>query len=252
MRFVDIHTHLVPALDDGAASLFEALEMLRFAYDRGTRAMVATPHMFHAFGNLEPLPVYDAFVGLVKRLQKLGDGAENQFLRELALYLGSENMVSPEFLKALERRDVLTLNGSRYLLVEFPPSLPLESARRVVDQVVAADMIPILAHVERYPFLVEKPSRLVDLRARGCVVQVNAESVPDARMRSVERTVKPLFDHRLVDIVASDAHDVHVRPPDLATARDVLTRVYPESVVALWLWENPARILENRDIPSNA
>ena len=55
MRFVDIHTHLIPELDDGAASLLETVEMLRYSFDRGTRAMVATPHMFASFGNTETI-----------------------------------------------------------------------------------------------------------------------------------------------------------------------------------------------------
>ena len=66
MQFVDIHTHLIPGLDDGPASLDETLEMLRHAYDRGTRAMVATPHMFAWFGNSEPRLVQDAYSSMVE------------------------------------------------------------------------------------------------------------------------------------------------------------------------------------------
>lgn len=159
-------------------------------------------------------------------------------------------MVSAEFLEFLERREVLTLNGSRYLLIEFPGSLPYDAAQSAVEKVLGAGLIPVLAHVERYRFLLDKPSRLVDLRARGCVIQVNAHSVPDAKQRSVARALKSLFDRRLVDVVASDGHDVHSRPPDLEPAREILSRVYPDSAVAVWMWENPARILHDRGIHS--
>ena len=248
MRFVDIHTHLIPDLDDGSTSLFETIEMLRYAYDRGTRAMVSTPHVFHSFGNREPVPIYDAFVAMVKRLQRLAASNENEFLRELALYLGSENLVSPEFLEFLARREVLTLNGSRYLLIEFPPYLSADVAASAVEKVLEIGLVPVLAHVERYRFLMRKPRRLAELKQKGCVVQINADSIVDLKGRGVARAVLPLFDIRLVDLIASDGHDVHSRPPDLERAFQTLSGNFPETSVAAWMWENPARILHDREI----
>lgn len=248
MRFVDIHTHLIPGLDDGATTLFETLEMLRFAYDRGTRAMVATPHMFASFGNAAPLPVYDAFVGMVKRLQRMADGQENGFIKEMALYLGSENFVSPEFLEALENRDVLTLNGSRYLLIEFPPYLPFETAEQAVDRVLEVGLVPVLAHVERYSFVDGHIGRLAILKTKGCVIQVNAEAIVDLKGRGVSKALRPLFEGQMVDIVASDGHDVHERPPSLDAAYGTLMNAYPMSAVASWMWENPARLLHDREM----
>ena len=248
MRFIDLHTHLVPEIDDGAASLLESLEMLRYAYDRGTRAMVATPHMFASFGNTNPLEVYDSYVSMVKRLERLGSGNDNEFLKEMALYLGSENFVSPEFLEALEGRNVLTINGSRYLLVEFPPYLPFETADAATDKILEVGLIPVLAHVERYSFLERKPGRLARFKKKGCVVQVNAESIVDLKGRGVSRAIAPFFDSHLIDIVASDGHDVHSRPPNLDAAFGTLRTAYSEPSVAAWMWENPARILHDRPL----
>ena len=248
MRFVDLHTHLIPNLDDGATTLFETVEMLRYAYDRGTRAMVATPHMFATFGNTEPLPVYDAYVGMVKRLQRMGTGSENGFIREMSIYLGSENFVSPEFLEALKSRDVLTLNGSRYLMIEFPPYLPFETAEQAVDKVLETGLIPVLAHVERYGFVDSHIGRLAILKNKGCVVQVNAEAIVDLKGRGVAKSIRPLFEGQIVDIVASDGHDVHSRPPSLDAAYGTLRNAYPKEAVAAWMWENPARILHDREI----
>ena len=248
MRFVDIHSHLMPGLDDGATTLFETMEMMRYAYDRGTRAMVATPHMFASFGNTEPLPVYDAYVAMVKRLERVGTGSENEFVREMAIYLGSENFVSPEFLQALKNRDVLTMNGSRYLLIEFSPYLPFDTAESAVDRVLEVGLIPVLAHVERYSFVDGRIGRLAVLKNKGCVVQVNAESIVDLKGRGVSRSIRPLFDSQMVDIVASDGHDVHSRPPSLDAAYGTLLNTYPQTAVAAWMWENPARILHDREI----
>jgi len=250
MQFVDIHTHLIPGLDDGPASLDETLEMLRHAYDRGTRAMVATPHMFAWFGNSEPRLVQDAYSSMVESLQQVAKGNEGEFLREMNLYLGAENFISPEFLAALEKGDVLTLNGSRYLLVEFPPHLPFGAADSAVERMLESGLIPVLAHVERYGFVYRRSGRLASLKKKGCVVQVNAESIVDLRGRGVAKALMPLFESRWVDIVASDGHDVHSRLPTLAAAYETLAARYPETAVAAWMWQNPARILRDRPILS--
>jgi len=249
MRFVDLHVHLIPGIDDGATSLFEALEMLRYAYDHGTRGIVATPHVFHSsFDNHHPLPLHDAYADFFNRLHRLGGQYDYQFLKEIAVYLGSENFVSPEFLEALKRRDVLTMNGSRYLLVEFPPFLPYETAQSAVEEILQLDLIPVLAHVERYGFFERKLSRLAAMREKGCVIEVNAESIVDLKGNGIARSIRPLLDAGLVDVVASDAHDVHSRPPDLEAAHQVLAEEFQESVVAAWMWENPARILRDRPL----
>ncbi|MGB5399942.1 MAG: CpsB/CapC family capsule biosynthesis tyrosine phosphatase [Thermoanaerobaculia bacterium] len=250
MRFVDIHTHLIPGLDDGPASLGETLEMLRHAYDRGTRAMVATPHMFASLGDTDVVRVSDSYVAMEERLQELARSKENRFLREMALYLGAENLVSPEFLQALQKRDVLTLNGSHYLLVEFPPYLPFDIAESAVDRILESGLTPVLAHVERYGFLDRKPGRLAGFKQKGCIVQVNAESIVDRRGRGIAKALMPWFESRWVDVVASDGHNGHSRAPNLDAAYGILAAEYSETTVATWMWHNPARILCDQPILS--
>ncbi len=259
MRFVDIHCHLIPDLDDGSCSLFETIEMLRMAHDRGTRAIVATPHTFlPPFINDDPLRVHDSFAGMIRRLKRLGANGEHGFLQEMALYLGAENCVSPEFLNALKQRAVFTLNGSRYILLEFPPYLAFETAEIAIARVLESGLTPVLAHVERYDFFERHPERLVSLRDEGCVTQINASSVVGANgngngkrpKKAKGKTKHPLslVEHGLIDTIASDSHDVHERPPDMEAAYKVLAERFPEKAVGNWMWENPARILANRDL----
>ena len=259
MRFVDIHCHLIPDLDDGSCSLFETLEMLRLAHDRGTRSIVATPHTFlPPFINDDPLRVHDAYAEMIRRLNRLGRNGENKFLQEMELYLGAENCISPEFLNALSRRAIFTINGGRYILLEFPPDLEFEAAKMAIARVLESGLVPVLAHVERYDFFVRYPERLARLRKQGCVSQINADSIVEAagngyRMRGRIIRSKPghaltLAEHGLVDIVASDSHDAHERLPDVGTAYRVLSERFPKQAVRTWMWENPARILANRDL----
>lgn len=251
MRYIDLHSHLIPKVDDGATSLFETLEMLRYAYEHGTRGIVASPHTFHtSFGNEQPLQVHDAYARMVQRLHRLSQTPDHGFLREIPIYLGSENFVSPEFVAALKRRDVLTLNGSRYLMIEFPPYLPFETAESALAEIFYLGLVPVIAHVERYSFFERNLNRVASLKHIGCVIQVNAEAIVDLKGRGIARAMRPILDAGLVDIVASDGHDVHSRPPDLEAAHQVLAAEFQESFVAAWLWENPARVLHDRPLVS--
>lgn len=251
MRFVDLHCHLLPGLDDGAASLQESVDILRFAYQRRTRGIVATPHSFQPmFTTPGPVELHDAFTRLTKDLRQLAEEPENSFLAEMSIYLGSENLVSPEFLKALSNREVLAVNGSRYLMVEFPHFLAYSFVESAIEQILAVELIPLLAHVERYEFFHRRSGRVGNLRQRGCVIQVNAEALEEGRLGEESRLAQSLARRGLLDVIASDGHDVGARPPDLQGAFEQLSKDFSEESLHTWMWENPVRILGNRDLVS--
>ena len=251
MRFVDLHSHLLPGLDDGATSLRETLEILRYAYQRRTRGIVATPHVFQPrFDTPGPVELHDSFARLTTELKELAEEPENDFLEEMAIYLGSENLVSPEFVAALQNREVVALNGSRYLMVEFPPFLAYTFIESAIDQILAVELIPVLAHVERYEFFHRRPGRLGNLRQRGCVIQVNAESLEEGRLGEESRLALSLARRGHLDVIASDGHDVGARPPDMQGAYERLSGDFSEESLHTWMWENPVRILGNRELVS--
>lgn len=249
MRFIDIHCHLLPGLDDGSASIPETVEMLRIAHRCGTRGIVATPHAFQPiFTPRSSVALCGAFSRMMEELSDLSHYAKNLFLKEMDVYLGSENLVSPEFLESLEKREVLTVNGSRYLLVEFPRFLSYHVVESALEQVLKAGLIPILAHVERYEFFLDQPDRLARLRQGGCVIQVNASSLQQGSPGVEAKLALSLARLGHLDVIASDAHDLVARPPDLQAVFERLSREFPEESLEAWLRENPARILANQDL----
>lgn len=248
MQFVDLHCHLLPGLDDGPTSVAETVEMLRLAHAGGTRALVATPHCFLSpYEISDPTLLASSFQRLTEHLERLRGGVdaagEYAFLGEMALYLGAENYVSPELFVALEQGAVVTLNDSRYLLIEFPPFLSYEVAVSAVERILQAGLFPVLAHVERYGFFRKGTRRLAALQAAGCVAQVNASTVLGASGRGLARWAGKLLDRGLVQIIASDGHGVEARRPDLGRVAAALGRRQPAERIALWLRENGARIL---------
>lgn len=260
MRVFDIHTHLLPGVDDGPATLAESIETLRHCYEDGTRAAVMTPHMFSPHCGLHSLDeirrVFDRTLGVLRRLQT--HRSECAFLVEMELFLGAENYLSAEFLAALARGEVLPLADGSSLLVEFSPyaefDAMLSAARRLLD----AGFVPVLAHAERYAPIRRCPWRVAELLDEGCVAQVNAAAlvpeVPDgggmdrrgARQRS-RGTAAFLLEKGLASVVASDVHNVARRGSRLRRARSVLAESFSEDQIDEWMWNNPRRLVGTAD-----
>jgi protein-tyrosine phosphatase len=249
MHFVDLHCHLLPSIDDGSSSIVETVEMLRVAHRRGTRGIVATPHtfqpMFAAFSSME---LIGAFSRMMEELNELSRQEQYSFLQEMDVHLGAENFASAEFREALEKRKVLTLNGSRYLLVEFSSFMPFPLIEAAVDQILEHELTPVLAHVERYEFSYQLPESLDDLKRRGCVIQINAEAFDRRRNGEVMEFALSLARRGVLDVIASDGHDVRGRPPVVQGAFETLRRELPEVAVETWMSANPSRILANQSL----
>jgi len=251
MQFIDVHCHLLPGIDDGSSSIVETVEMLRIAHKRGTRGIVATPHAFQPmFASFSSVALCGAFSRMMEEVKDLSSYADHSFLKEMKVFLGAENLVTPEFLQALENREVLTLNGSRYLLVEFPLFMLFRLIESSVEQILERELIPVLAHVERYEAFHRRPERLDGLRQRGCVVQVNAEAFHRGCESQDSELALSLARSGNVDVIASDGHDLRTRPPGVQQAFERLSEDFDEETLNGWMSENPARILADRDLVS--
>jgi len=249
MQFTDIHTHIIPAIDDGATSIQETIEMLRIAYQAGTRGMVATPHMFlDGYEKNDILLVNDRFADTIAALKEYSEQPEYAFIRDMRLSLGSENYASIEFIDALARGCVVPINGGRYLLVEFSPFLPLAKIEMILQRVLQSGYFPVVAHTERVTAVQEKPARLQDLAAMGCFFQVNADSFLDSANPRLRKTSLTLAKEGFVHVIASDGHRPARRPPILGAASQKLQQKYSPQVVQAWLQDNPARIVSNIQI----
>lgn len=247
--FIDLHVHLLPAVDDGPGSLEETVAALEIAHAGGTRRLVATPHMFSPlFDTPGAAGIRSAHARLSDELAAASERPESAFLRDLEVDLGAENHLSPEMLEAARARDVLTLNGGRYLLVELPFYTSREVARAAIQILLDSGYVPVLAHVERYPFFVETDAALDPFLAAGCLALVNAASLLPAAGRRLRRDVRRLLRSGSVQAVASDGHGAGHRSPDLgAVHRELAARFSPE-LAARWLYENPLAIVEDRSL----
>lgn len=214
IRLVDVHSHVLPAVDDGATSLDEALHMLRIAQRDGIETIVATPHVPTQSGvRLEP--------GSIRRHAESLDQLAREQGIEIRVLPGSELRLEPGLLRGLELDTLLSLNGGPYLLLELPlvGSWP-SYVRPSIFELQLSGYLPILAHVERYPSVRRDPKILRELISSGVLMQVNSSSIAGTADERSARTSLALLHARMVHVIASDAHSAGFRAPRIRRAID--------------------------------
>lgn len=215
---IDLHSHVLPGVDDGARDLDEALDMLRLAAADGTRVLCATPHVLGPDLDVAPDRARAAFDAL--------DAARRAAGIDVELALAGEVWFRTD-LPALARAGRLptfSAAGVRHVLVEFPPTHVPPEAAEVLFQVRLEGYVPVIAHPERNPTFWADPAAAIALRAQGALLQVTAGALTGAFRRETEACAKALAKAGAVDVLASDAHRRDRRPPGLSAARKVLAR----------------------------
>ena len=167
--YIDIHSHLLPAIDDGAKDLHTALEMFRIAEKSGIEKMILTPHFKPMRRSASPEKIAE----MINRMEEL---LEKEKIA-IQLYPGNEIYYHSEATVILEEKKACTMANSEYVLVEFSPMDEYDYIRNGIYQVMAGGYRPILAHAERYESVSRDIERVEDLIQMGCYIQVNAGSI---------------------------------------------------------------------------
>lgn len=233
---VDLHSHILPGLDDGAPSLEISVEMARIAVESGVRAMVATPHCDSDRGR----EVYHAW--------KLLRAALHELDISLQLGLGMEIYGSRESLKLLRDGRLFTLNQSRYPLVEFDFLSDGYEETRILKELIRCGFRPLVAHPERYRFLQERPELLNEWAGMGCCFQINRGSYFGRFGQGAYSMAMEMTDRGFATVVASDAHSPIARTPWMRDVQELLADMFSEDTAQRLLLENPSLILKNREI----
>jgi protein-tyrosine phosphatase len=230
---IDIHSHILPGLDDGARSMDDALDMLRMAAAAGTTDMVATPHASPPF-RFDPDTVERAIADL-----QSAAGPSVRIHYGCELHMTLENMED-----ALRRPGQYSIGHAGYLLVEFSPLAVPRNSGEVLARLARAGLRPIVAHPERNPILRECLTELEEWTCHGCLLQVTAQSLLGRFGKSARGSSQVLIGRGLVHLVASDAHDPRHRPPVLDEAfREVADRS-SEEIARRLFEENPRAVLD--------
>lgn len=233
---IDLHCHILPLMDDGAQSLAESVAMARMAVDSGVAAMAATPHC--VAGNASE--VRDRVLLLREALEEEGI--------PLRLFLGMEIFGTEDTPRLLRSGRLLTLNNSRYPLVEFGFHGRGERETEILWDVLQAGYRPIVAHPERYVYIQENPELINLWYNMGCLLQVNRGSLMGRFGSNPRYMAMELVKRRFACVVASDGHSPRMRTPWMADVYDMLSREFSPAAAEILLQENPALILRNQSL----
>lgn len=197
--FKDLHCHLLPGIDDGSSSIEESIETLRRAEKEGVSEIVLTPHYIeNTRYNCNNKNKLELFKKLKKEMSKKDIN--------IKLYLGNENYMSMNFIELLENNEIMTINNSRYLLLEFPLNQIYKNSKECLYELVTKGYVPILAHPERYRDFQKNPSLVEEYTRMGVLLQGNYKSLLGKYGSKAKKTLKILLKKDLITFLGSDMH----------------------------------------------
>lgn len=237
IRITDIHTHLLPGIDDGAKDWNTCMKMIRKSWRAGVRVIIATPHFLPWEKDQDPLRIYR----LCEEAQKK---AEEELGINMAIYPGNEIYYHTDMLENIRKKKALTLAGSRYVLIEFPEDVTYEILFRGIRDLVNAHLEPVIAHVERYHCL-RKPGRMEELLNMGARFQMNAGAFQGGFLDETSRWSKKVLQKHQIHFVASDMHNTDTRPPLSKNRLEWPTKKLNETYLKEILSKNSAKIIKN-------
>ncbi len=239
---IDIHSHILPGVDDGSQSFEESVEMLRASVDDGVKAIVATPHMFSQLSKIKAIENFRRLFSDFKlKVDALNLGIE--------IIQGSENYFTTELKEKLnEFPDILTINHGDYFLLEFPMNFIFPGTKDFIFDILNEGYIPVICHPERNTDIQANPSVLYEFLVAGALCQLDAGSIRGDFGSNSRDAANTLLKYNLVHAIASDCHDVRQRPPGLSGMKKVLQWIEDEKM-DLFLKYIPAAMINNEGIP---
>lgn len=238
---IDVHAHILPGYDDGAQQMSDALIMAEMAADSGVTGIAATPYVLDD-RIPDPAALHAAFAALRFALDDCAIPVE--------LYSGMEIMATEKTPSLLAAGKLLTLNGSRYPLLEFGFSETAAHMEKILYAVQAEGFIPILAHLERYYSLQDMPQRAMRMAENGILLQLDKDSILGKMEKNAVRCAHMLLSERCVHAVASDAHRPNYRTTRLNRAQEYTALHYSFEAAYLLFEENPYSIVHDLPVKS--
>lgn len=243
---LDIHIHILPAMDDGAQDYDDSLNMAQIAMESGVTTIVATPHA-NQVGRFENFYTME----FSKRFYRLEEMLYSNHIN-LNVLEGQEIMASEDIAEKISEGRLIGLNHTQYYLIEFPfDARPEWITDRLID-IISLGKTPLIAHVERYYCVQYDPSYVYDWIELGCLTQMNKGSVFGKFGVSVQKTCIPLLNCELIHCIASDAHSYIHRTPWLREIQRFLTEKFDQEYAYRLLESNPYKIVTGKPVPSYA
>jgi protein-tyrosine phosphatase len=235
---VDLHAHILPGIDDGAANLEESLAICEMAYQDGIRTIVATPHAGKYPNTKEII--------LTKTEELKAKVIANNI--GINILFGSDCQLQADIFSLVDAKQALTINNSRYLLLDIPYFLMPPNIGRILEGLVRKGVIPIIGHPERCLQVQEDNSILREVVKSGAVVQITASSLTGKMGKKAEETAISALKNGLTHIIATDTHGINKRPPVLSQAVEIASKLIGKDAALAMVTTLPQAIIEDRPV----
>ncbi|WP_047983566.1 tyrosine-protein phosphatase [Ornithinibacillus californiensis] len=239
---IDIHSHILPGIDDGAKTMTDSLVMAQAAVKQGIHTIIATPH--HQNGQ---------YIN-EKQDIKLYVDQLNENLQEanipLTVLVGQETRINGDMIEELQSGVIATLNNTKYVFVEFPSGEVPRYSEQMLFDIQVAGYTPIIVHPERNRQIAEHPSILFNFVQKGALTQVTAASLVGKFGKTIQKLSHQLVDHNLTHFIASDAHNTTTRGFVMQEAYQILKQEHGNSAFYMFM-ENAQLLIDGQYVHRN-
>ena len=236
---IDIHSHIIPNVDDGARSVEETFNILKEAQEAGFTDVILTSHFL--------LNYYETNAQeLIFWKEKLQEVLKKQGTK-INLHSGMEIYITNQMEELLENKKILTLANSGYMLIELPLATNVKYFDYVVYYLEAKGIKPIIAHLERYKCVQKDPDIVEEYIEKGCLIQCNYGSIVNLYGREAEKTIKTLLKKNQVHFLGSDVHRENGTYLIILDAIKKIRKIIGENKINEITTINPKKILQNEE-----
>lgn len=238
---IDIHCHILPAVDDGPETLKETLDMCRIAVEDGITTIVATPHQQNGV-------YHNTAQGIIKKVEEINLALKKAGIA-LELLPGADVHIDVQTGEKIRQGEIMTVNNTgRYFLLEFPAHSIPPNIDKLIFHFLLNNTTPILTHPERIAEVQEHPNKVYELVSLGALSQITAMSLTGEFGSRAQKCAKTLLKHNLAHIIASDAHSVDHRPPVLSNAVKIASRIVGEEDAAEMVTTVPQQVIRGETV----
>jgi len=235
-KLYDIHCHLLPYVDDGAYDAQEAIDLIYMQKAQGVETIVLTPHYRSHMFETDDATIRQRYRDLCKAKTQIPN------LSSMSLFLSREYYCDKAWIKLVELGQIITIGRGQTLLMEFSYMYSIDTMLEYIKYALSYGYKPLIAHVERYSCIQSKPESAQRLIEAGAYLQVNAASILGREGIQQKWICKKLMKRDLVHIVASDAHHIDYRSPDMGVCAAYIEKKMGETYALKILCTNPQKI----------
>ena len=237
---IDIHTHILPNIDDGSRSIEETFNLIKEAKNAGFDAIVSTSHYMEGYYETNT-PEREVWLNAIyENLQ-----AKNI---DIQLYMGNEIYMTENMIKILEEGKASTINDTSYVLFEMPLNVEPLNLYDIIYEMQQYKIVPILAHPERYSFIQKEPELIYDLIEKGVLMQANYGSIIGQYGEKAQMIVKKFFENNMIHLLGTDVHRQNTIYPRIPQILSEINELIGEEKLRELTTINPRLVLGNKRI----